>query len=200
MFSPKNLFRSIAIMASILCLAPIASAQTYNAIPQQQGLPYSSLLQEHDAPGELPAMYLRLACVNCQKGEQTKAAQYIEQSLKELARRSQETGTQTKFALRDAVGELNDRARQLRVGQKVTAKQIESAFAKAAQALGDGTLRVTDNIGHRSTRIYDATTGFGHSILRDAKNDAKYLSGRTQLFGGRVTLLTAESAFAAAGH
>ena len=192
MFSIKNIITSVVLTSAVICVAPVASAQEYAA-------------NQHGATGqygraESSAGFLQLACVNCQNGQQTKAAQYLEKVIASLAERSKKSTLQSKSAYNNAIEELKYRSGQLRAGQKVTAKQLENAFARATRALGESTGHVAGSIGKRSTKIYDATVGFGHDTAHDVTRDVNYLGKRSQLFGGRIAGLIGRGVSAITGR
>jgi hypothetical protein len=149
---------------------------------------------------ELPATYFQLACINCEQGDKSAAARYIERGIADLAKRSRETTAHNTAALKKSVAELQHQARRLRAGHSVSAARIKAAASKANQAVVSKTRRVAGAVKNRSAKVFNASAAFGHSAVKDTKRDVKYTGTRAKLLGGRVGKLVSSTASAVAGR
>ncbi len=149
---------------------------------------------------ELPTTYFQLACINCEQGDKSEAAKYIERGIADLVKRSKQTTAYNAAALKKSVAELQHQARRLRANHSVSAAKIEAAASKANKAFVSKTRRVAGAVGQRSSKVFKASAAFGHSAVKDTKRDVKYTGTRVKLLGGRVGKLVTSTASAVAGR
>jgi hypothetical protein len=134
----------------------------------------------------LPQNYFQLACINCQQGDKSAAASYIEKGIASLAKRSKSAAVSNKAALARSIDELRYQSRQLKAGQAVSLAKLKAAIGRANHAVASRTYKAAHHVGARSNKVVHASAEFGHSAVKDTKRDIRYTGNRVKLLGSRV--------------
>lgn len=203
-----NIIATSAVVFTAIMTAQTQAGEHDKRVPRTATLSSTHYSRSHRSirhtaaasRSELPTTYFQFACLNCEYGDKSAAAKYIERGIADLVQRSKQTTAYNAAALKESVAELQHQARRLRAGRSVSAASIRATASKANRAFVSKTRRVTSAVGHRSAKVFNATAIFGHSVIKDSKRDIRYTGARAKLLGGRVGTLVSSTASATVGR